>query len=112
MKRAVPKGGSALYEVEPLSEYLAAQLAEQICPSYTAYDLSHHHGKLVSKCNLFTSESQGLAKAGRIFGEERTMEHFKAELIDYLYYYNNRRIKLKLKGLTPAQHRYQTLQVA
>ena len=30
------KGGSALYEVEPLSEYLAAQLAEQICPSYTA----------------------------------------------------------------------------
>ena len=47
-----------------------------------------------------------------IFGEERTMEHFKAELIDYLYYYNNRRIKLKLKGLTPAQHRYQTLQVA
>ncbi|WP_417128213.1 IS3 family transposase [Ruthenibacterium lactatiformans] len=40
------------------------------------------------------------------------MEHFKAELIDYLYYYNNRRIKLKLKGLTPAQHRYQTLQVA
>ncbi|MBR6208554.1 MAG: IS3 family transposase, partial [Oscillospiraceae bacterium] len=27
-------------------------------------------------------------------------------------YYNNRRIKLKLKGLTPAQHRYQTLQVA
>ena len=40
------------------------------------------------------------------------MEHFKAELIDYLYYYNNRRVKLKLKGLTPAQHRYQTLQVA
>ena len=40
------------------------------------------------------------------------MEHFKAELIDYLDYYNNRRIKLKLKGLTPAQHRYQTLQVA
>ena len=70
------------------------------------------HGKLVSKCSLFTSESQGLAKAGRIFGEERTMEHFKAELIDYLYYYNNRRIKLKLKGLTPAQHRYQTLRVA
>ena len=67
------KGGSALYEVEPLSEYLAAQLAEQICLSYTAYDLSLHHGKLVSKCSLFTSESQGLAKEGRIFGEERTM---------------------------------------
>ena len=41
-----------------------------------------------------------------------SLEHFKTELIDYLDYYNNRRIKLKLKGLTPAQHRYQTLQVA
>ena len=41
-----------------------------------------------------------------------SLEHFKMELIDYLDYYNNRRIKLKLKGLTPAQHRYQTLQVA
>ena len=36
----------------------------------------------------------------------------KEVINDYLYYYNNRRIKLKLKGLTPAQHRYQTLQVA
>ena len=34
-----------------------------------------------------------------------------AELIDSLDYYNDRRIKLKRKGLTPAQHRYQTLQV-
>ncbi|MBR6429589.1 MAG: IS3 family transposase, partial [Oscillospiraceae bacterium] len=34
------------------------------------------------------------------------------ELIEYLDYYNNRRIKLKLKGLTPAQHSRQTLQVA
>ena len=41
-----------------------------------------------------------------------SLDHFKDELIDYLDYYNNRRIKLKLKGLTPAQHRYQTLQVA
>ncbi len=30
----------------------------------------------------------------------------------YLDYYNNRRIKLKLKGLTPAQHRSQAFLVA
>ena len=36
-------------------------------------------------------------------------EHFKAELVDYLDYYNNRRIKVNLKGLTPAQHRSQAL---
>jgi transposase InsO family protein len=41
-----------------------------------------------------------------------SLEHFKSELIDYLDYYNNRRIKLKLKGLTPAQHRRQALQAA
>jgi transposase InsO family protein len=38
-----------------------------------------------------------------------SIEHFKAELIDYLDYYNNRRIKVKLKGLPPALHRLQAL---
>ena len=55
----------------------------------------------------------GLLKTELLYLQDfDSLEHFKAELIDYLYYYNNRRIKLKLKGLIPAQHRYQTLQVA
>ena len=55
----------------------------------------------------------GLLKTELLYLQDfDSLEHFKAELIDYLYYYNNRRIKLKLKSLTPAQHRYQTLQVA
>lgn len=55
----------------------------------------------------------GLLKTELLYLQDfDSIEHFKAELIDYLDYYNNRRIKLKLKGLTPAQHRYQTLQVA
>ncbi len=41
-----------------------------------------------------------------------SLEHFKAELIDYLVYYSNHRIKAKLKGLTPAQHKSQTLKAA
>lgn len=41
-----------------------------------------------------------------------SMEHFKQELIEYLDYYNNRRIKAKLKGLPPALHRQQALSVA
>ena len=41
-----------------------------------------------------------------------SMEHFKQELIDYLDYYNNRRIKVKLKGLPPALHRQQALSAA
>ena len=41
-----------------------------------------------------------------------SMEHFKQELIDYLDYYNNRRIKAKLKGLPPAIYRQQALSAA
>ncbi len=40
------------------------------------------------------------------------MEHFKQELIDYLDYYNNCRIKARLKGLPPAIHRQQALSAA
>ena len=41
-----------------------------------------------------------------------SFEQFKAELIEYLDYYNNRRSKAKLKGLPPALHRQQALSVA
>ena len=40
------------------------------------------------------------------------MEHFKQELVEYLDYYNNRRIKAKLKGQPPAIHRQQALLAA
>jgi len=40
------------------------------------------------------------------------MEHFKAELVAYIDYYNNRRIKAGLKGLPPALHRQQALLAA
>jgi putative transposase len=36
-----------------------------------------------------------------------SVEHFKRELIDYLNYYNNRRIKSKLGGMCPTQYRLQ-----
>ena len=42
----------------------------------------------------------------------RSMEHFKQELVEYLDYYNNRRIMAKLKGLPPAIHRQQALSAA
>jgi len=41
-----------------------------------------------------------------------SFEHFKAELIEYLDYYNNRRCKANLKGLPHALHRQQALSVA
>lgn len=41
-----------------------------------------------------------------------SMEQFKQELIEYLDYYNNHRIKAKLKGLPPAMHKQQALSAA
>ena len=55
----------------------------------------------------------GLLKSELLYLQEfDSMEHFKSELIDYLDYYNNRRIKAKLKGLPPALHRQQALLAA
>jgi len=41
-----------------------------------------------------------------------SMEHFIQELEKYIYYYNNHRIKAKLKGLSPVQYRIQSTLVA
>ena len=55
----------------------------------------------------------GLLKSELLYLQEfKSMKHFKQELIEYLEYYNNRRIKAKLKGLPPAIHRQQALSVA
>lgn len=44
--------------------------------------------------------------------EFESIEHFTQELAAYLDYYNNCRIKAKLKGLPPALHRLQALSAA
>ena len=55
----------------------------------------------------------GLLKSELLYLQEfNSMGHFKQELIEYLDYYNNKRIKAKLKGLPPALHRQQALSVA
>ena len=55
----------------------------------------------------------GLLKSELLYLQEfRSLDHFKQELVDYLDYYNNRRIKAKLMGLPPALHRQQALSVA
>lgn len=55
----------------------------------------------------------GLLKSELLYLQKfESMEQFKAEMIDYLDYYNNRRSKAKLKGLPPALHRQQALSAA
>lgn len=52
----------------------------------------------------------GLLKSELLYLREfKSMEEFKEELIKYIDYYNNDRIKTKLKGLSPVQYRIQSL---
>ncbi|WP_141402331.1 IS3 family transposase, partial [Bacillus cereus] len=48
----------------------------------------------------------GLLKSELLYLEEfEGMEHFKIELDNYIHYYNHKRIKAKLKGMSPVQYR-------
>lgn len=64
-----------VFGLEPVSEYLAAQLAAELCPESVLYDLGFYHGELISKCPLFTSEKYGLAKAA-VLTKDRTISGF------------------------------------
>lgn len=55
----------------------------------------------------------GLLKSELLYLQEfDSIKHFRKELEDYIDYYNNKRIKCKLKGLSPVQYRIQSLRVA
>jgi putative transposase len=51
----------------------------------------------------------GILKSELLYNQEfESMEHFREELDKYIYYYNYKRIKAKLKGLSPVQYRVQS----
>lgn len=55
----------------------------------------------------------GLLKSELLYLQQfKSVEHFKEELIDYIDYYNNKRIKGKLKGMSPVNYRIHSLLVA
>ena len=55
----------------------------------------------------------GLLKSELLYLQKfSSIEEFEKELECYIYYYNNVRIKQKLKGLSPVQYRNQSLLIA
>lgn len=63
--------------------------------------------------NAVMENSFGILKSELLYLQNfSSMEHFKQELIAYLDYYNNRRIKTKLKGMCPVHYRLHTLHSA
>ena len=57
----------------------------------------------------------GLLKSEIFYDQEdnyKTLEELEKAIEKYIDYYNNKRIKEKLKGLTPASYRNQSLLVS
>ena len=55
----------------------------------------------------------GIMKSEFLYLKEfESVEHFKQELEKYIDYYNNKRIKAKLKGMSPVQYRTHSQQAA
>jgi len=55
----------------------------------------------------------GILKSEFLYTQEfESMEEFKAALTQYIEYYNHKRIKAKLKGMSPVQYRVHTLKAA
>ena len=54
----------------------------------------------------------GIMKTEMFYGQEnnyKNIEELRKSIEEYIDYYNNKRIKVKLKGLTPAKYRNQSL---
>lgn len=55
----------------------------------------------------------GILKTELLYLQEfESIDHFTQELHDYIYYYNNIRMKKKLKDLSPVEYRTQVQQIA
>ncbi|MFD0829545.1 IS3 family transposase [Neobacillus sp. M.A.Huq-85] len=55
----------------------------------------------------------GLLKSELLYLREfESMEHFKLELDNYIHYYNHKRIKAKLKGMSPVEYRIHAQEAA
>ena len=56
----------------------------------------------------------GILKSEMFYGYEknfRSLEDLEEAIVDYIDYYNNKRIKVKLKGLSPVQYRTESFQL-
>ena len=55
----------------------------------------------------------GILKSEMFYGLEtsyQSLDELEQAITDYIYYYNNKRIKIKLKGLSPVQYRTKSFQ--
>ena len=105
-RRATPAQKTLVVQKLRQKHALSILLSIAQLPRATFY----YHLKQMQKEDKYASTKEEITT---IYHQEfQSMEHFKQELIEYMDYYNNRRIKAKRKGLPPAIHRQQALSAA
>lgn len=62
--------GFANAGLEMYSEYYASQYAAALCDSFVSYDLCEFKGSIVSRCEMFTSESEGFVPIYKYLEEQ------------------------------------------
>lgn len=91
------------YQTEPYKQWLKDR---GIIQSFS------HKGNCMD--NSLMENFFGIMKNEMFYGEEATFEtldELKAAMEEYIRYYNEERISLKRKGLTPLQYRHQSLSI-
>ncbi len=106
----IPNGTNLILHSDQGWQYQHKQYQAMLCKKGVRQSMSRKGNCLD---NAVIENFFGLLKSELLYLQDfQSMEHFKRELIEYLDYYNNRRIKAKLKGLPPAIHRQQALSPA
>ena len=101
---AIPASSQKLY----LSPVLDGFNSEII-----AYNLSTSPNLIQVKDMLDQASFFGILKSEMFYGYEKTfhsLEQLEQAIVDYIDYYNSKRIKVKLKGLSPVQYRTESFQ--
>ena len=62
------RAGEIGEQIEPYCEAMASEISEIICPGNSVqYEFVDLHGKLASRCNLFTDEENGYVSIAKVF---------------------------------------------
>ena len=106
----IPDGTGLILHSDQGWQYQHKQYQRMLCKKGIRQSMSRKGNCLD---NAVMENFFGLLKSELLYLQKfESMERFKWELLDYLDYYNNRRIKAKLKSLPPAIHRQQALSAA
>lgn len=74
------KRGSVGNGFELYCEVMASEIAKHISPNAVSYEFAMLHGKLASKCNLFTNEEYGYASYAKVAD---TQIHYLEDAFNY-----------------------------